>query len=113
MKIESMITRDVRNLYMESVINHAKKTPKIFKQGGFTEYHKFYNDGMLFAVRSIVYAMNVIHPAMWYSMVLDYQQAVTGNLARHDLEHNERAFYNGMFTMFLRIQDIFDEYELI
>lgn len=113
MKIESMISRDVRTLYMKNVIEHAKKTPEIFKQGGFTEYNRFYNDGLLYAIRSAVLSMTVVHPAMWYEMVMDYQQAITANLSRHDLEQNARAFYNGMFTGFLRIQDVFDEYGLI
>lgn len=113
MKIESMISRDVRKLYMNSVVYGAKiyRSERFGKE--FTNYNSHYISGKNFALRTVIYAMNVLTPATWYSMVLDYQSAVLATLPRTDITADIRAFYNGMFTGLLNVQDIFDEYDII
>lgn len=109
MKIESMISRDVRKLYMNSVVYSAK----IYNSETMRKDFLNYNSGENFALRTVIYAMNVLTPANWYSMVLDYQSAVLATLSRKDITEPIRAFYNGMFTGLLNVQDIFDSYDII
>ena len=113
MKIESMISRDVRKLYMNSVVYGAKiyNSDKMGKD--FLNYTRHYTSGENFALRTVIYAMNVLTPATWYSMVLDYQSAVLATLSRTNITEHIRAFYNGMFTRLLNVQDVFDEYDII
>lgn len=113
MKIESMISRDVRKLYMNSVVSGAKIYRRESMGKDFINYNVHYTSGKNFALRTVIYAMNVLTPAMWYSMVLDYQTAVLATLSRTDITEPIRAFYNGMFTGLLNVQDIFDEYDII
>ena len=113
MKIESMISTDVRKLYMNSVV-YAAKIYNSKKMGNdFLDYTRHYTSGENFALRTVIYAMNVLSPATWYSMVLDYQSAVLSTLSRKEITEPIRAFYNGMFTGLLNVQDIFDEYDII
>lgn len=113
MKIESMISRDVRKLYMNSVVYGAKIDRRESMGEDFLNYTRYYTSGKNFALRTVIYAMNVLTPATWYSMVLDYQTAVLATLFRTDITTPIRAFYNGMFTGLLNVQDIFDEYDII
>lgn len=113
MKIESMISRDVRKLYMNSVVSGAKIYRLESMGEDFTNYNSHYTSGKNFALRTVIYAMNVLTPATWYSMILDYQSAVLSTLSRKDITTPIRAFYNGMFTGLLNVQDIFDEYDII
>ena len=113
MKIESMISRDVRKLYMNSVVYSAKIYNNETMRKDFLDYTRNYNSGENFALRTVIYAMNVLTPATWYSMVLDYQTAVLATLSRKDITEPIRAFYNGMFTGLLNVQDIIDSYDII
>lgn len=113
MKIESMISRDVRKLYMNSVVSGVKIDRRESMGKDFLNYTRHYTSGKNFALRTVIYAMNVLTPATWYSMVLDYQSAVLATLSRTDITAPIRAFYNGMFTGLLNVQDIFDEYDII
>lgn len=113
MKIEAMITRDIRKLYMNSVVNGVKLKRLESWGNNYPEYNIYYANGKNFALRSVIYAMNVLYPTTWYSMVLDYQTAVLKILERVDIDKGTRAFYNGMFTGLLNIQDIYDEYDII
>lgn len=113
MKIESIISRDVRKLYMNSVVYGAKIYNSKKMGEDFLNYTRNYTSGKNLALRTVIYAMNVLTPATWYSMVLDYQSAVLSTLSRTDITKPIRAFYNGMFTGLLNVQDIFDEYDII
>lgn len=113
MKIESMISRDVRKLYMNSVVSGAKIYRSESMGKDFINYNAHYTSGKNFALRTVICTMNVLTPAMWYSMALDYQTAVLATLSRTDITESIRAFYNGMLTGLLNVQDIFDEYDII